>query len=193
MKRQLYLPLAAVVAALLVAGSLVSLGGSADTVHGQATVTTTATGTGTATATGTATVTATGTGTGTPTATATGTGTPTATATGTGTATATATGTGTAMATGTPMGTGTITGGTRPPQSGGGFGLFVFGGGTFQQLQDAACPGVITDAYFVTNSAGNFVPFVPASTVTVVNAEFNAMFPGGTIPAGTPLIGKCSN
>ena len=38
---------------------------------------------------------------------------------------------------------------------------------------------------------GNFVTYVPGTTITAVNADFLAAFPGGILPAGTPLIGKC--
>lgn len=84
--------------------------------------------------------------------------------------------------------TGTIVSGSVPPT--GGFGLFVFGGGTNAQLVAASgCPPS-TAAFWATNPSGDFVAYVPASTVAVVNAAWNAMFPSG-IPANTPLIGKC--
>ena len=72
----------------------------------------------------------------------------------------------------------------------GGFGLVVFGGGSNGELLAASgCPRA-TAAFWATDAQGAFVPFVPASTVAVVNESWNAMFPYG-IPAGTPLIGKC--
>lgn len=100
-----------------------------------------------------------------------------------------ATPTPTPTATGTPVpgGTGTIISGAIP--QGGGFGLIVYGGGTLQQLVTATgCP-VATMALWATVS-GTFVTYVPGTTVSVVNAEFLATYPGN-IPANTPFVGKC--
>lgn len=69
-----------------------------------------------------------------------------------------------------------------------GFGLVTFGG-TIEQLRDAlatACPG--GRPIFAT-SGGQFVAFFPTVSIAAVNAHFNARFPGGVIPIGTPLIG----
>jgi PPE-repeat protein len=97
------------------------------------------------------------------------------------TATATATGTATG-------GTGTIISGSIPRN--GGFGLVVFGGGTVQQLVTATgCP-TATMAVWAT-IAGEFVVYVPGTTIGAVNAAFMAAFPGGNIPANTPFVGKC--
>ncbi len=83
-------------------------------------------------------------------------------------------------------GPGTITAGSIPTN--GGFGLVVFGGGTYDQLvAAAACPGQVS---FWATSGGQFVLYLPGAPAAV-NAPFQAMFAGGTIPAGTPLIGQC--
>jgi hypothetical protein len=96
----------------------------------------------------------------------------------------TATGTGTAPA----GGSGAIVSGSIPKT--GGFGLVVFGGGTVQQLVTATgCP-TATMAVWAT-VAGNFVVYVPGTTIGAVNADFMAAFPGGNIPANTALLGKC--
>jgi hypothetical protein len=100
--------------------------------------------------------------------------------------TPTATGTGTA----TPGGPGTISG-DLPPASGGGVALFVFNGGTVAQLVTASgCPAA-TSSFYVT-SGGVFLTYVPGTTITAVNADFLAKFPGGNIPANTPMMGKCA-
>lgn len=73
----------------------------------------------------------------------------------------------------------------------GGFGLFVFGGGTNEQLVDASgCPEA-TVTFYATNAQGGFVTYIPGSNVQAVNAAWNALFPSG-IPAMTALIGKCA-
>lgn len=85
-------------------------------------------------------------------------------------------------------GTGALTSGSVP--AAGGFGLIVFGGGTTAQLVTAsACPSA-TSAFWFT-SGGNFLTYVPGTTIAAVNADFLAAFPGGNIPANTPFIGKC--
>ncbi len=82
---------------------------------------------------------------------------------------------------------GTIISGSIPIA--GGFGLFVFGGGTSQQLLTASgCPQS-TATFFSTNS-GAFVVYIPGSGVQAVNAAWNALYANG-IPATTALIGKC--
>lgn len=85
-------------------------------------------------------------------------------------------------------GTGTIIRGEIPRD--GGFGLIVFGGGSFSQLVTAAnCPG--NQVAFWTTSNGRFVPFIPAAEVQAANAAFSAIYPGHTIPPNTPLVGRC--
>jgi hypothetical protein len=75
------------------------------------------------------------------------------------------------------------------PQSGG-FGLIVFGGGSYDQLLAASgCPAA-TARFWVTDAAGDFVVLVPASAVGAANAGFDAIF-GGVITPLTPLIGTC--
>lgn len=72
-----------------------------------------------------------------------------------------------------------------------GFALFVFSGGTNQQLVTASgCTGTTT-AFWATDAAGQFIVYVPGTSVAAVNAGWNAMFPAG-LPSNTPLIGKCS-
>jgi len=97
---------------------------------------------------------------------------------------------------------GTSTGGTTPPPTpgagsissgsipaAGGFGLIVAGGKLSDVVTATGCP-VATMALWATVN-GNFVTYVPGTSIAAVNADFNAAFPGGTLPAGTPLIGKC--
>ncbi|RLT26912.1 MAG: hypothetical protein DWI48_04960 [Chloroflexi bacterium] len=106
--------------------------------------------------------------------------------------TATATAVATTTATGTPSGgaTGTITSGSIP-KAAGTFGLAVYGGGTIAQLVTATgCPAA-TMALWVTIN-GNFATYVPGTTISAVNADFIAAYPGGTIPANTPLLGRCA-
>jgi len=82
---------------------------------------------------------------------------------------------------------GTIISGSIPLS--GGFGLFVFGGGTSQQLVTASgCPQAT--ATFYTTNVGGFVVYIPGSGVQAVNAAWNALYASG-IPATTALIGKC--
>lgn len=85
-----------------------------------------------------------------------------------------------------------IVSGSPPPRNGG-FGLFVFVGGSFDQLQTAACGSSTTDAYWVTDDAGQFISFVPDTTVSIVNNDWTLRFPDGTIPANTPIVGKCAS
>jgi hypothetical protein len=96
----------------------------------------------------------------------------------------TATGTGTAPA----GGSGAIVSGSIPKT--GGFGLIVWGGGNVSALVTATgCPQA-TMALWAT-IAGEFVVYVPGTTIGAVNAAFMAAFPGGAIPANTALLGKC--
>jgi hypothetical protein len=83
--------------------------------------------------------------------------------------------------------TGTIISGSVPQT--GGYGLVVFGGGSSEQLVTASgCPR--ETAVFWATSEGEFVPFIPASTVHAVNAEWDRLFPEG-IPASTGIVGRC--
>ena len=84
--------------------------------------------------------------------------------------------------------TGQILSGSIPVA--GGFGLIVFGGGSYDQLLSASgCPAA-TARFWVTDAEGNFVILVPASAVASVNAGFDALFAGFIGPL-TPLIGTC--
>lgn len=71
----------------------------------------------------------------------------------------------------------------------GGFGLFVFAGGTNDELAVATgCPSA-TAAYWAAAN-GSFTVFVPGSRVAAVNAEWSRLFAAG-IPTGTVLLGRC--
>ena len=84
--------------------------------------------------------------------------------------------------------TGKITSGSIP--SNGGFGIIVYGGGTYSQLVTASgCP--ISRVVFWTAVNGELITFIPGSAVAAPNAGFAAAFPNSTIPAGTPFIGRC--
>ncbi len=75
--------------------------------------------------------------------------------------------------------------------AGGGFGLAVFSGGTYDDLVRASgCP-VARVAFWVT-SGGQFLVYVPASAVAAPNAAFEAAFPSRTISSLTVLIGRCT-
>lgn len=92
-----------------------------------------------------------------------------------------------AISPGSEVATGRITAGGVPTS--GGFGLIVFGGGTGAQLLAASgCPAA--SAAFWVAEGGDFVTYVPGSTIGAVNAAWEARFPGG-IPAGTALMGRC--
>jgi len=71
----------------------------------------------------------------------------------------------------------------------GGFGLIVAGGPT-SGLAAVACPGSPTTAAFWATVNGDFVTFVPGTSIAAVNAAFNAAFANG-LPSGTPLTAKC--
>ena len=87
-----------------------------------------------------------------------------------------------------PGTTGRIISGSIPPN--GGFGLVVFGGGTYAQLVSAAvCPGLRV-VFWVTRD-GAFLVFVPGTAVAAVNSGFQAAFPNESIPVNTALLGRC--
>jgi hypothetical protein len=84
-------------------------------------------------------------------------------------------------------GSGTMVSGSVPTS--GGFGLVVFGGGTSADLVAASgCP--TASSAFWASSGGNFVTYVPGTSIGAVNQAWLAMFASG-IPSGTPLIGRC--
>lgn len=100
------------------------------------------------------------------------------------------------LATGTPTFTytatppaGQITAGTVPNS---GLGLIRFSGGTNEQLTLAAiAQGCSTSRLsFFSTVGGRFVVFIPGTSIGVVNADWNARFPGG-VPAETPLLVAC--
>lgn len=71
----------------------------------------------------------------------------------------------------------------------GGFGLIV-AGGPLSGLAPAACPASASTAAFWATVNGDFVTYVPGTSIAAVNAAFNAAFPNG-LPSGTPLTAKC--
>jgi hypothetical protein len=81
---------------------------------------------------------------------------------------------------------GTISSGSIP--AAGGFGLVVYGGPVSSLVAASGCPAG-TAAFWATVN-GNFVTYVPGTSIAAVNADFMAAFSAG-VPAGTPLIGKC--
>jgi len=98
------------------------------------------------------------------------------------------------VATGTPTYTyitvsGSVVGGSIPTS---GLGLFVYSGGTTEQLVSLAvssgCP--FNRISFYATISGKFVVYVPAAP-GVVNAEWNLRFASG-LPANTPLLARCS-
>jgi hypothetical protein len=70
-----------------------------------------------------------------------------------------------------------------------GLGLLVYGGGSMDQLVEAAECGREAVAFWASLD-GEFVAFVPAATIAVVNAAWNAKF-GEGIPPSTALVGRC--
>src|SRR5438105_10497377 len=81
--------------------------------------------------------------------------------------------------------TGKIISGSIPPD--GGFGIIVYGGGTFDQLVTASgCPVSRVVFWFTVN--GNFVVLVPGTSNGAANAGAQAAFPSSTVPANTALI-----
>jgi hypothetical protein len=83
--------------------------------------------------------------------------------------------------------TGTIVSGQVPRT--GGYGLFVFGGGSSEELVSASgCPR--ETAVFWATSEGEFVGFIPGSAVSAVNAQWETLFADG-IPAYTGIVGRC--
>jgi hypothetical protein len=77
------------------------------------------------------------------------------------------------------------------PADAGGYALFVFGGGSYEDLLTAAgCPKD-TASFWATSGDGQFSWYIPAVTVAAVNAAWDDLF-GGEIPIGTPLMGRCA-
>jgi hypothetical protein len=81
---------------------------------------------------------------------------------------------------------GTVSSGSVP--AAGGFGFFVYGGPVNGLATATGCPAASAAFYATVN--GEFVTYVPGTSIGAVNAAFMAAFPNG-IPAGTALMGKC--
>lgn len=86
-----------------------------------------------------------------------------------------------------PSANGRLLSGSVPAS--GGFGLFVFAGGTDKELVAATGCLSASAAYWAATN-GAFTVFVPGSRVAAVNAEWARLFAAG-IPAGTVLLGRC--
>ena len=73
-----------------------------------------------------------------------------------------------------------------------GFGLAIFGGGpTGHLILSAAARGCLSSsAVFWVSAGGEFVQFVPGTSIGAVNAAWNERFRNG-IPQSTPLIIRC--
>ncbi len=75
--------------------------------------------------------------------------------------------------------------------SNGGFGLVVFGGGSYEDLVRAAgCPGDSV-SFWATDAEGRFLLFLPGAPPPV-SADFAQAFPGAFVPSLTALIGRCN-
>ena len=98
-------------------------------------------------------------------------------------------GAGPAAAAPAAAGSGRLVGSGTVPQTGGS-GLIVFGGGTTDQLVTASGCAKATSSFYAT-VGGEFVTFVPGTTIAAVNAAFTTLYAAG-IPANTALIGKCA-
>ena len=76
------------------------------------------------------------------------------------------------------------------PESG--FGLVIWGGGTVQGIANAAAVrGCNLGIVWANKAGGDYVSYIYGAPA-FVNAEWNRQFPGGRIPAGTPLVIKCN-
>jgi len=75
------------------------------------------------------------------------------------------------------------------PAPEGGYGTFVFCGGTYEELQTVAdCEGSI---FWHNTPDGGFIVWIPDSEVEAVNTEWEAFFPDNVIPYGTIIINQC--
>ncbi|RLT26838.1 MAG: hypothetical protein DWI48_05225 [Chloroflexi bacterium] len=101
----------------------------------------------------------------------------------------TPTATATPAATAQPSTAGRIVGGAAPV-AGGGFTLFVFGGGTNDQLVSASQCAAARGVFWVSASDGSFITLVPGAAVGAVNESWNARFTTG-VPSNTPVIATC--
>lgn len=76
---------------------------------------------------------------------------------------------------------------------GGGLGLAVWGGGTAQGVTDAAAlSGQRLETVWATGPGGGFVGYLVGAPQQV-NVQWLQLFPGGRIPAGTPLFLRTSS
>jgi hypothetical protein len=86
----------------------------------------------------------------------------------------------------TAVGSGIVSGSI--PENGG-FGLFVFGGGSNAELVEVS--GCLeTTATFWATDEGDFVIFIPGAAVEAVNDAWDELF-ADNIPYYTALIGRC--
>ena len=69
-------------------------------------------------------------------------------------------------------------------------GLFVFAGGSNEQLLAASGCDAASAVFWTTDAGGTWVGYIPSVPVAVVNAGWTALFPNG-IPAGTPIFARC--
>ncbi len=89
-----------------------------------------------------------------------------------------------------PDASGRIISGSIPTS--GGFGIVVFGGGSYDQLVTASgCPAARV-AFWVTQG-GAFIVYVPTSMVAEVNAPFERAFPNRSLLTATALVGRCTS
>jgi hypothetical protein len=81
--------------------------------------------------------------------------------------------------------------GSAPPATGG-YGTFVFCGGSFAELLEASgCPAATAVLYY-NRPDGGFAVWIPGSQVSIVNAEIFSIFRGSVpIPRGTIFTARC--
>ena len=73
-----------------------------------------------------------------------------------------------------------------------GFGLVIWGGGTAHGVANAAAVrGCGLKAVWANKTGGGFVPYIFGAPA-FVNTAWYQQFPGGRIPAGTPLLIQCA-
>jgi hypothetical protein len=82
-----------------------------------------------------------------------------------------------------------IVSGEAPPPAGG-YALFVFSGGTYEDLLTVSGCSEGTATFWATSVEGEILWYIPAVTVAAVNAAWDGLF-AGTIPASTALMGRC--
>ncbi len=82
-----------------------------------------------------------------------------------------------------------ILSGEAPPPVGG-YALFVFSGGTYEDLLAVTGCSEATATFWATSIDGAFVWYLPAVTVAAVNAPWEGLF-DGAIPPDTALMGRC--